>query len=68
MGLPDDFFDNPNLDKTIFSKKGSFPDLNATWQRATWPITDFEIDWKRYEGWRHSAVRFPLLQNNSILW
>ena len=50
MGLPDDFFDNPNLDKTIFSKKGSFPDLNATWQRATWPITDFEIDWKRYEG------------------
>ena len=50
MKLPDDFFDNrfPDMDK--FGNKDSFPDLNATWQRATWPMSDFEIDWRRYEG------------------
>ena len=50
MELPDDFFDNLNPDKSRFSNEDSFPDLNYTWQRATWPMTDFEIDWKRYEG------------------
>ena len=50
MDLPEDFFDNRNPDKTIFSNNKSFPDLNSTWQRATWPLTDFEADWRRYEG------------------
>ena len=50
MDLPEDFFDNRNPDRTIFSNNKSFPDLNSTWQRATWPVTDFEADWKRYEG------------------
>ena len=49
MDLPEDFFDNRNPDKTIFDNE-SFPDLNSTWQRATWPLTDFEADWRRYEG------------------
>ena len=50
MDLPDDFFDNryPDMDK--FSSKDAFPDLNATWQRATWPTADFMIDWSCYEG------------------
>ena len=52
MGLPEDFFDNYNPDRSKFSNKDSFPDLNATWQRATWPYKDFEIDWERYEGKR----------------
>ena len=50
MGLPEDFFDNRNPDRTIFDNNKSFPDLNSTWQRATWPLTDFEADWRRYEG------------------
>ena len=50
MDLPEDFFDNRNPDEAIFSNNKSFPDLNSTWQRATWPVTDFEADWRRYEG------------------
>ena len=50
MQLPEDFFDDHYLDRTKFSNKNSFPDLNATWLRATWPYEDFEIDWRRYEG------------------
>ena len=50
MDLPDDFFDNRYPNRTMFSKKDSFPDLNASWQRATWPRTEFEVDWNRYEG------------------
>ena len=50
MELPDDFFDNRHPDKSKFVNRSSFPDLNATWQRATWPVTDFEMDWRKYEG------------------
>ena len=50
MELPEDFLDNGHPDKSKFSNKDSFPDLNATWQRATWHMTDFDIDWRRYEG------------------
>ena len=46
MELPDDFFDNRHPDKSKFVNRSSFPDLNATWQRATWPVTDFEMDWR----------------------
>ena len=50
MELPDDFFDNRHPDKSKFSDKDLFPDLNATWRRATWHMNDFDIDWRRYEG------------------
>ena len=50
MEIPVDFFDDRNQDTTLFSQNKSFPDLNSTWQRATWPVTDFEADWWGYEG------------------
>ena len=50
MGLPADFFDNRSPDMNMFEDRDSFPDLNVTWQRATWNMTDFEMDWDAYEG------------------
>ena len=50
MGLQQDFFDNYNPDRNKFIDKQSFPDLNATWERATWPMSNFEVDFRRYEG------------------
>ena len=50
MELPADFFDNYEPETSKFIGKGSFPDLNRTWQRATWNLTDFEADWEAYEG------------------
>ena len=50
MALPEDFFDSYHPDITKFNNNYSFPNLNATWLRATWPYKDFEIDWARYEG------------------
>ena len=50
MELPEDFFDNYQPDRTKLSNTDSFPDLNATWLRATWSYKDFKIDWARYEG------------------
>ena len=50
MGLPDDFFDNVTPDKSMFEGQYSFPDLNVTWQKVTWNMTNFEMDWKAYEG------------------
>ena len=50
MGLQQDFFDNYNPDRNKFIDKESFPDLNATWERATWPTSNFEVDFRRYEG------------------
>ena len=50
MGLPADFFDNRAPDMSMFKSKDSFPDLNVTWQRATWNMTNFEMDWDTYEG------------------
>ena len=52
MDLPLDFFDNLYPDENRFSNEESFPDLNATWQRGTWPMTVFDIDWKSYEGYQ----------------
>ena len=56
MEIPKDFFDNYYPDRAKFRNKSSFPDLNATWLRATWPLTDFEIDWSRYEGMRSMSA------------
>ena len=53
MGLPADFLDNRTPDLTKFKSRDSFPDLNVTWQRATWNMSNFEIDWKAYEGIQH---------------
>ena len=50
MELPEDFLDNRYPNRTMFSNMDSFPDLNATWQRGTWPLVDFEIYWRAYEG------------------
>ena len=50
MEIPKDFFDNYYPDRAKFRNKSSFPDLNATWLRATWSYKDFNIDWARYEG------------------
>ena len=63
MGLRQDFFDNYNPDRSKFTNKESFPDLNATWERATWPMADFEIDFRRYEGraWQKSNKYFQTL-------
>ena len=49
MELPEDFFDNWT-DRTKFRHNDSFPDLNATWNRATWSRDDIGIDYRRYEG------------------
>ena len=46
MNLPKNFFGNGG----IFNETDTFPDLNATWQRATWPMHELEVDWSRYEG------------------
>ena len=48
--LPADFFDNRRPERSKFKNKDSFPDLNATWQRATWPMENFKVDWLAYEG------------------
>ena len=50
MGLPENFFSNPYPDKSKFNPNDHFPDINATWQRATWPIKELEVDWSRYDG------------------
>ena len=50
MGLTEDFLDNRTPDISMFKSRNSFPDLNVTWQRATWNISNFEIDWRAYEG------------------
>ena len=57
MELPEDFFDNRYPNRTMFSNMDSFPDLNATWQRATWPLVDFEIDWRAYEGMEVNIIK-----------
>ena len=57
MGLPENFLDSGNK----FNHSHPFPDLNATWQRATWPLEELEIDWNVYEG---LAMNFA----NSLLW
>ena len=49
MELPEDFFDNWT-DRTKLRYNDSFPDLNATWNRATWAGDDIGIDYRRYEG------------------
>ena len=46
MNLPKNFFGNGGT----FNETDTFPDLNATWQRATWPMHELEVDWSRYEG------------------
>ena len=46
MGLPDNFLNSGDR----FNHTHPFPDLNATWQRATWPLQELEIDWNFYEG------------------
>ena len=48
MGLPEAFLSKP--DGIKLNTKIPFPDLNATWQRATWPMNELDIDWSRYEG------------------
>ena len=50
MELPANFFDNRIPDINKFKGRDSFPDLNVTWQRATWNMTNFEMDWDTYEG------------------
>ena len=50
MGLPADFLDNRAPDMKMFKSEDSFPDLNVTWQRATWNMTNFDMDWEVYEG------------------
>ena len=47
-GLPDNFFSR--FDGGSYNYTGPFPNLNATWQRATWPEGELEVDWSRYEG------------------
>ena len=46
-GLPVNFFQNRHPDVT---DKNVLPDLNATWQKATWSLADFEVNWWRFEG------------------
>ena len=46
MDLPENFLDSG----IKFNHSHPFPDLNATWQNATWPLQEFEIDWDYYEG------------------
>ena len=46
LGLPKNFFDNGGS----LNQTEAFPDLNATWQSATWPSHELEADWSRYEG------------------
>ena len=52
MNLPEDFFDNRHPDISKLKERNSFPNLNDTWQRATWPKNEIQIDWNRYEGER----------------
>ena len=47
-GLPDNFFSR--FGGGSFNHTGPFPNLNATWQRATWPEGELQVDWSRYEG------------------
>ena len=57
MGLPENFLDSGRK----FNKSHQFPDLNTTWQRATWPMQKFEIDWNFYEGMK---MNNPFFSNN----
>ena len=45
MGLPKNFLD----DHRATYLPGQFPDLNETWQKATWSRDDFAIYWQPYE-------------------
>lgn len=60
MDLPEDFFDNRYPDVDMFRNRNSFPDLNSTWQRATWSWSEFEIAWSRYEGREGRPLPVPL--------
>lgn len=61
MGLPHNFLDSGNK----FNHTYQFPDLNATWQRATWPLQELKIDWNFYEGMkiRHYVPRVGYLNH-----
>ena len=50
MDLPEDLFSSRYLDEGNFNQKDKFPDLNATWQRATWPIEELNVEWSKYQG------------------
>ena len=46
VGLPKDFLDNYQMKDLPVQ----FPDLNYTWNMATWSPDDFDLYWKHYEG------------------